>query len=144
MVFLLYSVALLTGTEHGLSITTRSLSRWIILIGWSKTGVSCLLSFVFFVYSHVRKENISRKIILLNFKSKKIYTNTKPFRFRLIIYFFFFSNKMLCLSFGKVFVQAIVENIIFMANGKRTSIRIPIRKFISMITRTTFIHNNFK
>lgn len=32
----------LTGSEHGLSKTTRSLSRWIILMGCANTGVSCL------------------------------------------------------------------------------------------------------
>lgn len=40
----------LTGNEHGLSITTRSLSRYSILMECSNTGVSCLISRVFVVY----------------------------------------------------------------------------------------------
>ena len=32
----------LTGSEHGLSRTTRSSERWTISIGFERTGVSCL------------------------------------------------------------------------------------------------------
>lgn len=35
-------VIVLTGSEHGLSKTTKSSSTWISLIGFAKTGVSCL------------------------------------------------------------------------------------------------------
>lgn len=38
---------LLTGNEHGLSKTTRSLSTYIILMAWSRTGVSCLFIIYF-------------------------------------------------------------------------------------------------
>lgn len=49
LMFQRFFLQLLTGKEHGLSKTTRSLSTNIILIGWSKTGVSCLFyNFVFF------------------------------------------------------------------------------------------------
>jgi hypothetical protein len=41
---------ILTGREHGLSSTTMSSSTWISLMGFARTGVSCLQ------YNHIRTQ----------------------------------------------------------------------------------------
>lgn len=58
---------LLTGSEHGLSNAITSLSIWIILIGWSNTGVSCLIVWYFISVQFVQNLVLFHSFVLLLF-----------------------------------------------------------------------------